>query len=160
MKPFPSQDKSYWGFRYAISGLWYVIRKESHFRFHICAAIGTAMFTEYYKLSKLNYALLAIAIVLVLSAEIMNTAVEHVVDLCTNEYHEKAKRAKDVSAAFVLVCSIFAIYVAYVIFFDTKILFESLINTFTRVKYIVFYVFTFFFVWGKGIKIRGEKNDR
>ena len=118
------------------------------------------MFTEHYSFSKYEYALLAIAVVLVLSAEIMNTAVEHVVDLYTEEYHEKAKRAKDVSAAFVLVCSFFAIFTAYILFFEPAIIFPALLGMLTRIKYIVFFAFTILFVWGKGIRIKGEKDGR
>lgn len=154
MKHFPLQDKSFWGFRYALEGLYNTIREESHMRFHICAAIGTTMFTEYYDFSKYDYALLFIAIAFVLVTELVNTAVEHTVDLCTDEYKINAKRAKDTAAAFVFVSAVFSLTVAYILFFDTKILFTSLLNIFTRPKYIIFFVFTVLFV------IKGGKNER
>ncbi len=154
MKHFPSQGKSFWGFRYALEGLYNTIREESHMRFHICAAIGTTMFTEYYNFSKYDYALLFIAIAFVLVTELVNTAVEHTVDLCTDEYNINAKRAKDTAAAFVLVSALFSLAVAYILFFDTKILFPSLLNIFARPKYIIFFVLTVLFV------IKGGKNER
>jgi len=123
-------------------------------RFHICAAIGTTMFTEYYNFSKYDYALLFIAIAFVLVTELVNTAVEHTVDLCTDEYNINAKRAKDTAAAFVLVSALFSLAVAYILFFDTKILFPSLLNIFARPKYIIFFVLTVLFV------IKGGKNER
>ena len=158
MKNSPSKDKSYWGFRYALRGIWHTIRTESHMRFHICAAVGTAMFTEYYDFTRYDYALLAASIFFVIGAEIVNTAIEHTVDLCTDEYHEKAKRAKDASAGFVLLASLYALFTAFVLFWEPKLLFASLADIFTKVKYIVFFVLTILFVWGVGIK--EKKDDR
>ncbi len=158
MKSFPSKDKAWWGFRYAISGLWYAIRTESHFRFHICAAIGTFMFTEYYDFTRYDYAFLALAIVLVFGAELVNTAIEHTVDLCTKEYSEYAKRAKDISAAFVLVFSIYALFTAALLFLKPKILFYAFLDMFTRFRYIAFFVLTILFV--RGIGIKEKDNDR
>ena len=146
MKPFVSQDRSFWGFKYAFQGLWHVLRTESHFRFHICAAVGTAMFTEYYDFSRYDYIFLALAVILVLSSELINTAVEHTVDLCISEYSPLAKTAKDASAAFVLVCSFFALAVAAMLFLRDGILPGALLDILTRVKYIVFFVFTVIFV--------------
>lgn len=158
MKNSLSKGKSCWGFKYAVRGLVHTIRTESHFRFHICAAVGTLMFTEYYDFTKYDYAFLLLAIFLVLGAEIVNTAIEHTVDICTREYCDKAKWAKDASAGFVLVASIYALCTAFVLFWDTELLFASLLNIFTRVKYIVFFILTFVFVSGIGIK--EKTNDR
>lgn len=116
------------------------------------------MFTEYYDFTRYDYALLFMAIFFVLGAELVNTALEHTVDLCTNEYNEKAKRAKDASAGFVLVSAIYALFTAVILFWKPKILFGSLIDIFTKVKYIVFFVLTFLFVWGVGFK--EKKYDR
>lgn len=156
MKPFPSEDKSFWGFKYALRGLWRMICTEGHFRFHICAATGTFMFTEYYDFSRYDYAFLAMTVVLVLGAEIINTAIEYAVDISTKEYSINAKHAKDISAAFVLVLCIFALATAYILFYNPSILFPALLDIFTRIKYIIFFVFTFFFVRGTGFK---EKKD-
>lgn len=156
MNNSPLKDKAYWGFKYALRGLWHTIRTESHMRFHICAAAGTLMFTEYYDFTRYDYAFLVLAIFLVLGAEIVNTAIEHTVDLCTDKYHEKAKRAKDAAAGFVLFASMYAIFTAFMLFGEPNLLFASLSDIFTKVKYIVFFVLTFLFVWGVGIK---EKTD-
>jgi diacylglycerol kinase (ATP) len=55
---------------------------------------------------------------LVIFAELINTAIEAVVDIIVDEYHPRAKAAKDVAAGAVLVTAINAVIVAYVIFFD------------------------------------------
>ncbi len=158
MKGFRSKDKSFWGFRYAFNGLWYAIRTQSHLRFHICALIGTFMFTEYYDFSKYDYMILAFTAALVIGAELINTALEHTVDLCTEEYHEKAKRAKDVSASFVLVFALLSLFTALVLFYEPEILFPALLDIFTRIKYIIFFVLTVLFVMGVGIGVKN--NDR
>ena len=57
-------------------------------------------------------------IVLILFAEMVNTAIETVVDLYTDLYHPKAKIAKDVAAGGVVITAINALIVAYFLFFD------------------------------------------
>ena len=152
MKTFLSQDKSFWGFKYAFCGIYRAITEESHLRFHICAAVGTTMFTEYYDFSKYDYLYLFLAIFIVIITELINTAIEHTVDLCTDKYSEIAKKAKDVSAAFVLVAAVYSLVTAYVLFFDTNVLFGALIDIFTKPKYIVFFVLTVLFVVKGGKK--------
>ena len=152
MKPSDLQGKSFWGFKYALCGLWYAIKKESHFRFHICAAIGTFMFTEYFNLKDYEYIFLVLTYALVLICELINTAIENVVDLCTKEYRLNAKVAKDVSAGFVLLSAFFALFVAAMIFLR-KELPMYLAATLTRPKYIIFYILTILFV-------RGRKNGK
>ena len=59
----------------------------------------------------IHWAVLLLACALVLSMEIVNTALESVVDLATQERHPLAKKAKDAAAGAVLVCAIFAVLV-------------------------------------------------
>ena len=53
---------------------------------------------------------------LVIGAELINTAIEAVIDLCSPEYNEKAKLAKNAAAGAVLVCSVLAAIAGIVIF--------------------------------------------
>ena len=69
-----------------------------------------------FKVSVTEWALLALTIGMVLSLELVNTAIEAVVDLVTEEYHPLAKVAKDTSAAAVFVCAIAAVVVGLIIF--------------------------------------------
>ena len=66
--------------------------------------------------SPLEWAALALMVVLVLAAEMVNTMVEALVDLVTTEYHPLAKVAKDVAAGVVLLTSIGAVVVGLLIF--------------------------------------------
>ena len=68
--------------------------------------------------SKLELAVLILTIMLVFVTEMFNTAMEFVVDLATREYHPLAKLAKDVSAGAVLVSSVGAVLVGYLILAD------------------------------------------
>ena len=65
-----------------------------------------------------EWAILMLSVFLVLGTEMMNTAVEAVVDLCTEEYHEKAKISKDVAAGAVVLTALNAVIVSYFLFAD------------------------------------------
>lgn len=60
--------------------------------------------------------LIIIAIGFVLTFEAMNTALEYVVDLITDEYHELAKKAKDTAAASVMLASLIALVIGLIVF--------------------------------------------
>ena len=152
MKLSDLQDKSFWGFKYAFKGLGYAICTERHLRFHICAVLGTLMFTEYYSFGLREYFFLTLTYTLVIICELINTAIENIVDLCTGEYNHKAQIAKDVSAGFVLVSAIFALFVAVMLFLNKDLL-ANLADTFTKAKYIVYHIATILF-------IRGRKNGK
>lgn len=59
-----------------------------------------------------------ITISAVITAEMINTAIEATVDLATSEFNEKAKIAKDVAAGAVLVSAIFSAIIGFFIFYD------------------------------------------
>lgn len=65
--------------------------------------------TDWFVLSRTDWAVLAVASALVIGAELVNTAIENAVDLETKEYNEYAKRAKDAASGAVLVCAIGAV---------------------------------------------------
>ena len=72
----------------------------------------------FFQLSKAEFLIFMFTIVLIIFAEMVNTAIETVVDLYTDLYHPKAKIAKDVAAGGVVITTINAIIVAYFLFFD------------------------------------------
>jgi undecaprenol kinase len=81
-------------------------------RIHAVAALAVVLLGALLRVSATSWALLALAIGLVLSAELLNTALEAAVDLVSPEDHPLAKQAKDVAAAAVLVASLAALAVA------------------------------------------------
>ena len=105
-------------FRYAIQGLLYGFLTQRNFRIHIC--IGSAAFTLgiWLGLSLNHLAVLVITISAVLVLELLNTAIEAVVDLSIGRrYHPLARIAKDCSAASVLVASISSLVIALLLLF-------------------------------------------
>lgn len=99
----------------AIEGILWAAKSERHVRYHFVAALAVVFLALFFKISALEFFLLVLAAVLVIFAELMNTAIETVVDLVTDDYHELAKRAKDVAAGAVLVTSIGAVILGYLV---------------------------------------------
>ena len=107
-----------WSFNYAIQGIVYALRTQRNMRLHFIAAalvLGLAVLMD---VSRLEMVALLFAIGFVLFTELVNTAVESTVDLAVDRFDPRAKVAKDVAAGGVLVSSLIAVAVGYVIFFD------------------------------------------
>ncbi len=100
------------------------IVSERNLRIHIVVAAYVLYFSIFYELTRGEYILLVMTICLVLSTEMLNTAIEAAVDLVTEEYARLAKAAKDIAAGAVLVTSIFAVAVGFLLLWDTKTFLE------------------------------------
>jgi diacylglycerol kinase (ATP) len=87
-------------------------------RFHVLASAVVLVVSVLVGVSKLELAILVLVIAAVFVTEMLNTALEFAVDLVTREYHPLAKLAKDVSAGAVLVTSVAALAVGYLILGD------------------------------------------
>ena len=111
-------------FTYAAAGVRECVKNERNFRFHIAAAVFVTAFSLFYELTKVEYILLALTFSSVISAELINTAVEAAVDLCSPEYHKLAKLAKDTAAGAVLVTAIFAVVVGILLFGEISVIKE------------------------------------
>mgnify|MGYP002560868488 CR=1 FL=1 len=103
-------------FKYAIEGLWAGIITQRNMKIHILIAVAVIILGCVLEISKWEWITCIILIGLVISAELMNTAVEAVVDMVTSEQSPKAKLAKDTAAGAVLIVSITAAIVGAVIF--------------------------------------------
>lgn len=103
-------------FAYAFAGLGYCFRTQRNFRIHIAAAFLASLLGIFLGLSALEWAVLALLVVMVIAAEMVNTMVEALVDLVTTEYHPLAKVAKDVAAGVVLLTAIGAVAVGMLLF--------------------------------------------
>ena len=94
-------------FRYAFSGVVKTAANERSFKIHVCAAICALSLSIFLKISVIEFLCVLISITLVLSAELINTAIEAVVDLFAGErFYPLAKAAKDAAAGAVLITSI------------------------------------------------------
>lgn len=100
-------------FKYAWAGISYAFATQRNFRLHVLIgslAIALAIFLN---LSLVEVTIIGLTIAAVMATELLNTAIESLVDLSLpNQYHELAKIAKDCAAGAVLVSSLAAILVA------------------------------------------------
>ena len=93
-------------FKYSIEGLKYAYKYEQSMLIHVIATICVLLANIFFQVSGIEWLITLLAIGMVLSAELINSAIEAVVDLVTLEEHPLAKIAKDCSraATFVLAC--------------------------------------------------------
>lgn len=103
-------------FTYAFDGLAYAFKTQLSFQVEVVAAIVVILAGSYFQLSKDEWLWISVAIALVLILELLNTAIEVLVDLVSPQIHPKAGAIKDVASASVLVASGFAVVVALFVF--------------------------------------------
>jgi diacylglycerol kinase (ATP) len=118
VRPVKGQQGVARSFNHAYRGLIYAVRTQRNMRFHVVASAVVLVLSLLVGVSKLELAILGLVIMAVFVAEMFNTALEFAVDLVTSEYHPLAKLAKDVSAGAVLVTSVAALTVGYLLLSD------------------------------------------
>lgn len=102
-------------FKYAFSGWWYVIRTQRNAWIHAVASLVVISVSIWLEISRYDWALIFIAIAFVWTAEFLNTSIELVVDLNTQDHHPLAKASKDVGAAAVLIAAITAAIIGIIV---------------------------------------------
>ena len=103
-------------FGFAIEGIKLAYKYNRNIRIHTVIGIIALILCFVLGLSGFEVGIILITILLVIAAEMINTAIEEMVDLITQEHREQAKIAKDVSAGMVLVCAIGAVVIGVIIF--------------------------------------------
>ncbi|HZK85537.1 MAG TPA: diacylglycerol kinase family protein [Desulfosporosinus sp.] len=98
-------------------GLLHTWRTQGHMKFHCVAAIIVLCLAWWWGVSTYEALILLLAIGCVIGAEVMNTAVEIVVDMVQPNYDLLARQAKDVASGAVLVATIQAIAIGMIVFF-------------------------------------------
>lgn len=102
----------------ALQGVIHALKYEHNFKIHFLVAFTILILTLFLDLNATEFLIIIFTITMVLVAELFNTAIEAVVDMyCGNEINKFAKIAKDTSAAAVLITSINAIVVGYILLF-------------------------------------------
>ena len=117
-RPGKNQQGVARSFEHAYRGMISAVRTQRNMRFHVVVAVVVLVASVLLDVSKLELAVLVLTILIVFVTEMFNTAMEFVVDLATREYHPLAKLAKDVSAGAVLVSSVGALLVGYLVLAD------------------------------------------
>ncbi|MDZ7958375.1 MAG: diacylglycerol kinase family protein [Aulosira sp. DedQUE10] len=100
-------------FKYAWAGISYSFQTQRNFRIHVGVGVVAIALSVVLNLSAVEIAVIGITSGLVLALELLNTAIESLVDLTVKQtYHELAKIAKDCAAGAVLVSALVAVLVA------------------------------------------------
>ncbi len=103
-------------FKHAVDGIKHAFNSQPNFQIHCIIALLVLIAGWYFQLTVTEWGLLIFTIFWVLISEMMNTAVESMVDLITAEYREQAKIAKDVAAGMVLLGAIGSVIMGAIIF--------------------------------------------
>ena len=103
-------------FKYAFEGILSALKTERNLKIHIFIMIFVIIMGIILKISTIEWCICIILFGLVISLELLNTAIETVVDIAMPEINEKAKKAKDISASAVLVSAIASAVIGFIIF--------------------------------------------
>ena len=103
-------------FNFAIEGVIHVLRTQRNMRLHFAAAVAVIVVAVAVGVSKIELSVLLISIAFVLVAEMINTAIEGAIDAATTSFDPMAKLAKDIAAGAVLIASVNAVAVGYLVF--------------------------------------------
>lgn len=103
-------------FKYAFEGIWYALRENQNLRIAFVGALLVIIASIFFGVNNFEKGILGIMILLVVCAEMINSAIEQMVDLITTEHRKEAKIAKDVSAGMVVLTLLGSIIVGILIF--------------------------------------------
>ncbi|MBS1510588.1 MAG: diacylglycerol kinase family protein [Bacteroidetes bacterium] len=108
--------KRLFAFKYAWRGITTCLKNEIHFRIHCCAALLVGLMGYFLKLSPLEWAAVIICIAFVLTAELLNSALERLCNMIEPSQHPIIKMIKDMAAGAVLIAASGSVVVALFIF--------------------------------------------
>jgi len=118
---------------FAIEGILQGAKTQRHLRYHFFSAAVVLFLGFLFGVTRIEFVIISLAVMLVITAEMLNSAVEVVVDILSPEYSEKARVAKDVAAGAVLISAFGAAVLGYIILFPyLKMIF---INGFSIAKH-------------------------
>ena len=103
-------------FVYAFRGVWWLLRREHNAWIHLGFAVAAGAAGWWWRIGRLEWALVVFAIGSVLAAEAVNSAVETLADAVKPERHPLVGRAKDLAAAGVLLAALGAVVVGVLVF--------------------------------------------
>jgi diacylglycerol kinase (ATP) len=103
-------------FNYAFEGIIHVLRTQRNLRIHFAIAIVVVAAAAALGVARMELIALLLSIAFVLVAEMLNSAIEGAIDVSTTSFDPNAKLAKDVAAGAVLIASVTALAVGYLVF--------------------------------------------
>lgn len=103
-------------FYFASKGILEALRTERNIQIHSIVAVLVVVVGLYFSLNRMEWLFILIAIIGTITLELVNSSIERVVDLVTEEYHPLAQQAKDIAAGAVFLYAIFSVVVGMIIF--------------------------------------------
>jgi diacylglycerol kinase (ATP) len=148
-------------FNHAFAGIMYAARTQPNMRVHLVIALLVLLAALILRIGRDYVVSLVIIIAVVLALELINTAVEALVDLMVVTDHPLAKTAKDAAAGAVLIASIAAVIVGYLIFYQGIInggqrVYEAVASVPSNVAFVVLAVVAIVTVFAKAWTGRGS----
>ena len=105
-------------FQYAFHGILVALKSQRNVRIEFFASFAAIFLGFYLHISSIEFCLILLVILIVITAEFLNTIVEFIVDAYFgNEYSILAKMSKDIAAGMVLISSIISLIIGIIIFF-------------------------------------------
>ena len=101
---------------FALSGLLNAVRSQPNLRIHVVIAALVVIAGFFLRISRVEWVVIAALIAMVIALELLNTAIEAVVDLASPAFHPLAKTAKDTAAAAILVAAVGSVIAGLIIF--------------------------------------------
>lgn len=148
-------------FNCAIEGFIYVVKTQRNMRLHFLTAALVITASLFLNLDGLEMLILTFTIALVLITEMVNTAVEALVDMITDAYHPLARIVKDISAGAVLISATTAVVVGYVLILrhgepEFDVLIDKIRNSSWHISAIALGVVFFGVIIGKALSRKGR----
>ena len=99
----------------AIEGILHATKTQSHIKFHLFAAFSVLLFCFMIGVEKNEFIIITLITLLVIISEMFNTALEAIVNITSPKENKIAKIAKDIAAGAVLVSSVGAVIIGYLV---------------------------------------------
>ncbi len=148
-------------FNHAFAGIMYAARTQPNMRAHLIISLLVILAALILRLGRDYVVDLVVIIAVVLALELLNTAVESIVDLLTVTHHPLAKTAKDAAAGAVLVASVAAVVVGYLVFYQGLInggqrVYEAVASVPSNIAFVVLTVVAIATIFAKAWVGRGS----
>lgn len=148
-------------FNYAVTGIISALKTEKNMRIHFVIALLVIVISLFFDFNRTEFLLLLFSISLVVVAEMINTAIERIIDLITTDFHPLAKLVKDIAAGGVLIATINSVVVGYLLFFDrlsnySELLFSKIRNSSIYLTFVALLVVIILTVGLKAIFYKGK----
>lgn len=154
-------------FGYAFCGIFYTLKHERNMRIHFVCMIYMYSFllmADFFEITRTQFAIIFLANALVVSLELVNTAVERTVDLASTEWTDNGRAAKDTAAGAVLVSAIFAVLTGIMIMWQPKAFSALYVYFKEHILYFVLFILSlvvaFVFIFKGFPQIKKKSSDR